>query len=58
MFLISLVAIIFSLWIYFGNFEKIDVNSSEKLIIPDLIDSLLDSSQSEIFNPEVDEKAK
>jgi hypothetical protein len=57
-FLISLVAIIFSLWIYFGNFEKIDVNSSEKLIIPDLIDSLLDSSQSEIFNPEVDEKAK
>lgn len=58
MFLISLVAIIFSLWIYFGNFEKIDVNSSGKLVIPNLTDSLLDSSQSEIFDQEVDEKVK
>ncbi len=58
MFLISLVAIIFSMWIYFGNFEKIDVNSSEKLIIPDLTDSLLDSSQSEILDPEVDKNFK
>lgn len=45
-FLISLVAVFFSLWIYFGNFEKIDVNSTECLTVPDLSDSLLENNVS------------